>query len=189
MQVILGGGCFWCLQASFELVPGVSEVVCGYAGGQTLSPSYEQVCTGTTGHAEVVRISFDQKFISLAQILGLFWQIHDPTTKNRQGSDVGTQYRSIIFYEPGQWQTILDSMEKLNFKQKIVTELVVKLDGFTESTDLENFEDEVKISQIFWPAEKEHQNYFTKHPEAAYCQAVIHPKVLKVNQILKNIGR
>jgi peptide-methionine (S)-S-oxide reductase len=163
-QATLGGGCFWCLEAVFELVNGVSKVVSGYAGGTVPNPSYEQVCTGTTGHAEVVQVSFDPAIISYGDILDGFFASHDPTTLNRQGADVGTQYRSIILYQgPEQEQVAEQRIRQLNeasiWGKPIVTEVVPL--------------------ETFYPAEDYHQGYFRNNPGQGYCQAVVAPKVAK----------
>jgi peptide-methionine (S)-S-oxide reductase len=160
----LAGGCFWCLEAVFREVEGVENVVSGYAGGTTVEPTYEQVCSGQTGHAEAVQVNFDPLKISYRQILEIFFSIHDPTTLNRQGADVGTQYRSAIFYRDEQQKAIAEELiAELNnahiWKKSIVTQ-VVPLDKF-------------------YPAEDYHQGYFARHPEQGYCQAVISPKLSK----------
>jgi peptide-methionine (S)-S-oxide reductase len=160
----LGGGCFWCLEPIFKDLTGVEEVVVGYSGGTVSHPSYEQVCTGKTGHAEVVQISFDPGVISFTEILEAFFNMHDPTTPNRQGADVGPQYRSIIFYHSQEQRENAERViEDLNasgtWKAPIVTEIV----PFKE----------------FYKAEAYHQNYFAKNPRQAYCQVVIAPKVEK----------
>jgi len=166
--IVLGGGCFWCLEALFQLVRGVDSVTNGYAGGSGKNPSYEAVCSGTTGHAEVVQISFDSSVISLATILEIFWGSHDPTTPNQQGADIGTQYRSVVFYNNvAQNQTILESFveaQKL-WDSPIVTE-IAQLD-------------------TFYPAESYHQDYFATNPEKAYCQIVINPKLAHFRQEFK----
>lgn len=160
----LGGGCFWCLEPIFKDLTGVEEVVVGYSGGTVPHPSYEQVCTGKTGYAEVVQISFDPGVISFTEILEAFFNMHDPTTPNRQGADVGPQYRSIIFYHSQEQRENAERViEDLNasgtWKAPIVTEIV----PFKE----------------FYKAEAYHQNYFAKNPRQAYCQVVIAPKVEK----------
>jgi peptide-methionine (S)-S-oxide reductase len=162
-----GGGCFWCLDAAFRQLRGVDRVVSGYAGGRRPNPSYEQVCTGATGHAEVVQITFDPSAISYRDLLGVFFSIHDPTTLNRQGPDEGTQYRSAIFYHsPEQQQAAKDIMAQLSdervWKNPIVTELV----PYT----------------VFYPAEAYHQDYFNNHRNQPYCAAVIAPKVSKMRK-------
>jgi peptide-methionine (S)-S-oxide reductase len=163
----LAGGCFWCLEAVFKEVAGVENVVSGYTGGTTVDPTYEQVCSGKTGHAEAVQIRFDSLKISYRQILEIFFSIHDPTTLNRQGADVGTQYRSAIFYHSKQQKAIADELiAELNkahlWKKPIVTQIVPL--------------------HMFYPAEDYHQGYFAKHPEQGYCQMVISPKVNKFRQ-------
>lgn len=161
----LGGGCFWCLEAVYLDVEGVNSVESGYAGGTVERPTYEQVCDGDTGHAEVVKVEFDPAKISYREILQIFFSIHDPTQLNRQGSDVGTQYRSVIFtHSDTQRQIALDAMRELEregiFDRPVVTQ-VQPLDG------------------NYWPAEAYHQNYFSKHPEQGYCAFVVAPKVAK----------
>jgi len=160
----LAGGCFWCLEAVYDELKGVEDVVSGYSGGKIPYPSYEMVCTGTTGHAEVVQLTFDPKIISFKEILEVFFTIHDPTTLNRQGPDVGTQYRSAIFYHtPGQRaiaeQVIADLGASNVWDAPIVTEL--------------------KPFEKFYPAEDYHQEYFKRNPNQAYCRVVISPKVAK----------
>ena len=160
----LGGGCFWCLEAVFDQVKGVEDVVSGYAGGTVPNPSYERVCTGSTGHAEVVQVTFDPSVISYREILDIFYSVHDPTTLNRQGADVGTQYRSVIFYDSeAQRETaeavIRDLAQAKTYSDPIVTQVVP--------------------FRAFYQAEDYHQEYFAHHPERAYCRAVIGPKVAK----------
>jgi peptide-methionine (S)-S-oxide reductase len=160
-----GGGCFWCIEAVFETEPGVKAVVSGYAGGTVANPSYRQVCTGTTGHAEVVRIEFDPAVISYAKLLDLFWDAHDPTTLNRQGADVGTQYRSIILYGDEDQKRVAEASKAAaqeHFEQPIVTEIV-------------------PLTQFF-PAEDYHQDYFRHNGEAPYCRMVIAPKLKKLGR-------
>ena len=164
-QTTLGGGCFWCLEAAFRPLEGVIDVVPGYAGGHVEHPSYEKVSSGATGHAEVVRIVFDPERISYEQLLDVFFAVHDPTTKDRQGHDVGPQYRSIILYETEvQKKAALRKIRALSglFRSRIVTE--------------------VKPLDRFWPAEPEHHRYYDKYPQDPYCQAVIAPKVSRVVQ-------
>lgn len=163
-KAILGGGCFWCLEAVFQKVKGVHRVVSGYAGGHVTNPTYEAVCSESTGHAEVVEITFDPKVIEYRQLLGIFFVIHDPTTLNYQGNDMGTQYRSVIYACSEEQLEIAKHMideleqEKL-FKNPIVTE--------------------VMMAPIFYPAEDYHQNYYQNHPFQGYCMAVVGPKVSK----------
>lgn len=164
-SIVLGGGCFWCLDAAYRMVRGVSKSVVGYAGGSIVSPTYEQVSSGTTGHAEVVHLTYDPKQISLAEILKVFWTIHDPTTLNRQGHDVGSQYRSCIYYENETDRDVID--ESVTDTQQIWPSPIV-----TEIAPLDTF----------YPAEDYHQDYFAKNPEAGYCQVVINPKLLKLRQ-------
>jgi len=160
----LAGGCFWCTEAVFSELRGVRSVLPGYAGGTVRDPSYEQVCTGRTGHAEAVQIEFDPQTISLHDLLGIFFTTHDPTTKNRQGGDVGTQYRSAVFYRtPAQKSTaeavVAEIAEAKVYRHPIVTEIV----PFT----------------VFYPAEEYHRRYFERNPERGYCQMIIAPKVSK----------
>jgi peptide-methionine (S)-S-oxide reductase len=163
----LGGGCFWCLEAVFEQLRGVTKVLSGYAGGSVVNPSYRQVCTGTTGHAEVIQVTFDPGVISYREILDVFFGVHDPTTRNRQGPDFGTQYRSAVFYHsPAQKRLAEECIKELSaegvWKAPIVTELVP--------------------AETFYRAEDYHQGYFRANPEQGYCQAVVAPKVAKVRK-------
>ncbi|MDX1523580.1 MAG: peptide-methionine (S)-S-oxide reductase MsrA [Anaerolineae bacterium] len=159
-----GGGCFWCVEAIFQDVIGVKEVVSGYAGGTVDNPTYEQVCTGTTGHAEVTQITFDPDLISYEDLLYIFWRTHDPTTLNRQGADVGTQYRSVIFYQ--------DQAQK---------EAAERSKQETEASGLwpNPIVTEISPAPKFYPAEGYHQNYYRMNPNQPYCRAVIDPKVQK----------
>lgn len=158
----LGGGCFWCLEAVFKDVTGVERVVSGYSAGHTPNPTYEEVCTGETGHAEVVQITFNPAVISFRKLLEIFFTIHDPTTLNRQGADVGTQYRSIILYHsPAQRDTALEVIEEIG-QSGIWADPIV--------TQVETFE-------RFYPAEEYHANYFERNPNQPYCRVVIAPKV------------
>jgi peptide-methionine (S)-S-oxide reductase len=160
----LGGGCFWCLDAVYRDLEGVRRVTSGYAGGHLPNPSYEQVCGKQTGHAEVVQVEFDPAVISYADLLRVFFTIHDPTTKDRQGADVGPQYRSVIlFHSAGQEATARQVMAEIEAEKLWPGTLVTELVPFTE----------------FWPAEPEHQDYFRRTPWSGYCQAVIAPKVAK----------
>ncbi len=168
--VTLGGGCFWCLEPIFELLDGVNKVTVGYAGGQTENPNYERVCSGKTGHAEVVQIEFDSDKINYREILTVFFQVHDPTTLNRQGADVGAQYRSIILtHNEDQMRVAKEVVQEVNqsgdWKDPVVTE-IIPLDRFYEG-------------------EEYHQAYYQKNPWAGYCQVVIRPKVEK---FIKNKG-
>ncbi|MBI2038058.1 MAG: peptide-methionine (S)-S-oxide reductase MsrA [Candidatus Magasanikbacteria bacterium] len=170
-SIILGGGCFWCLEAAYSHTKGVVSAVSGYAGGMTVNPSYEQVCGGSTGHAEVVKITYNPEQITLEDILHIFFLIHDPTTLNRQGHDVGTQYRSVIFYE--------------NEKQKQAAENIIK-ELTKEKVYNDPFVTEVLPLEKFYEAENYHQHYFQKNPDQAYCQAVIAPKLAKFRQKYSN---
>jgi len=165
-SIILGGGCFWCLEAVYQRVKGVIKVTSGYAGGITSNPNYNQVCTGKTGHAEVIKIEFEPSLISLEKILNIFWQVHDPTTLNRQGSDIGTQYRSIIFYIDSKQKQVVQNSQITAQQEQFANQKIVT---------------EVKKLIAFFPAELYHQNYFNKHPSQAYCQIVIKPKLNKMN--------
>lgn len=171
----LAGGCFWCLEAVYDQLEGVVDVVSGYSGGKLPNPSYQMVCSGATGHAEVIQVTFDPNLISFREILEVFFSIHDPTTLNRQGADVGSQYRSAIFYHGEEQKEVAEQMirelaEEHVWNKPIVTELA----PFTK----------------FFPAEEYHQEYFAHHPEQGYCQVVIAPKVAKFRhkfaQRLKN---
>jgi len=163
-QTVLAGGCFWCLEAVFDQVTGVSHVDSGYAGGSRPHPTYEEVCTGLTGHAEVVRITFNPDIVSFEDLLHIFFTIHDPTTLNRQGADVGTQYRSAIFYNDDKQKAVAEKvMHELSeeglWANPIVTQLVPL--------------------EAFYPAEDYHQQYFARNPNQGYCRMVVAPKVAK----------
>jgi peptide-methionine (S)-S-oxide reductase len=164
-SLVLGGGCFWCVEAAYEILPGVLAVESGYAGGARPNPTYEQVCTGVSGHAEVVKITYEPSVVSRAELLDFFWEIHDPTTLNRQGADVGTQYRSVIYHaNEAEKAAIHASRNKANpaWGGKIVTE--------------------ISALPVFYPAEAYHQDYYQKNPEAGYCRAVIKPKLDKLTK-------
>ena len=163
---ILGGGCFWCTEAAFTELAGVSAVQSGYAGGEKANPTYREVCTGRTGHAEVVQVTFDPAVISYEDLLRVFFTIHDPTTLNRQGGDSGTQYRSVIFYE---------SSEQKVAAEKIIAEFAGVWPGKIVT--------EVSPAPAFYRAEPEHDQYFARNPYAGYCQAVIAPKVSKLRKV------
>lgn len=167
--LVLGGGCFWCVEAAYELVPGVLAAESGYAGGARPNPSYEQVCTGVSGHAEVVKLTFDPAKITRTQLLDFFWDIHDPTTLNRQGNDEGTQYRSVIYFaNEAEHALILASRDRANpaWGGKIVTE--------------------ISALPAYYPAEEYHQDYYRKNPSAGYCRVVIKPKIDKLKKSLAN---
>lgn len=160
----LGAGCFWCVEAVFKELRGVESVVSGYSGGETASPTYEQVCTGTTGHAEVVQVTFDPSVVSFAEILEVFFSVHDPTTLNRQGADVGTQYRSAVFYHsPEQKETAERLIAGLDAAGAFGAPVVTEVTPFRE----------------FYPAEDYHQDYFKNNPSQGYCRVVVAPKVSK----------
>jgi len=162
--ITLGGGCFWCLQPVFQELRGVKKVVVGYSGGHVKNPTYEMVCTDTTGHAEVVQVTFDPKEVTLEDLLKVFFSIHDPTTLNRQGADHGTQYRSAIFCH--------------TLEQKAVAEKVIREFGAARLWD-DPIVTEVTPFTTFYVGEEYHQSYFEKNPWAGYCRAVIKPKVAK----------
>jgi peptide-methionine (S)-S-oxide reductase len=160
---ILGGGCFWCIEAVYKRIEGVKSVVSGYAGGSKTDPTYEQVCTGSTGHAEVVQVEFDPAVVSYERILETFWKVHDPTSLNRQGADVGSQYRSIILYRDEAQREASErsrAQAAKRYERPIVTE--------------------IRPLEAFYRAEDYHQDYFAKNPYAAYCAFVIRPKLQKM---------
>ena len=171
----LGGGCFWCVEAVFDQLRGVEDVVSGYSGGHVVQPAYKQVCSGTTGHAEVVQIVFDPNLISFREILQVFFTIHDPTTRNRQGADVGTQYRSAIFYHSAGQKAVAEQViSELNEAHVWQAPIVTEVTPF----------------QAFYPAEDYHQEYFVRNPNQGYCQIVIEPKVAKFRkQYLEQLKR
>lgn len=160
----LGGGCFWCLEAIYKRVKGVVKVTSGYSGGTKANPTYEEVSTGTTGHAEVVQVEFDPTRISYKEILDIFWQIHDPTQLNRQGNDIGTQYRSVIFYHNEAQKRIAQNSKLELEKEKIFDKPIVT---------------EITAFKAFYPAENYHKNYYDTNPDQPYCQLVITPKLQK----------
>lgn len=161
----LGGGCFWCLDAVFRRINGVVEVVSGYAGGESSDPTYYQVASGKTGHAEVVQVTFDESTVSSQAVLDVFFTLHDPTTRNRQGADEGSQYRSILLY--------VDEQQQIAFTEAVKRAQVIWDDPIvTELSQLD----------MFYPAEPEHQDYFNKNPANGYCSIVINPKLIKVRK-------
>lgn len=162
----LAGGCFWCTEAVFQQVSGVLSVVSGYTGGNVPNPTYEAVCTGTTGHAEAIQLEFDPKLTSYEELLQIFFYVHDPTTLNRQGNDIGTQYRSAIFYH--------------NQDQKKTAEAVIK--DFVPKYWDDPIVTELFPLNEFWPAEDKHQNFFRNNPNQAYCQVIINPKLRKFRE-------
>jgi peptide-methionine (S)-S-oxide reductase len=166
-----GAGCFWCVEALFQRLKGVDRVVSGYAGGYVDDPSYEQVCTGNTGHAEVTQILYDPQKISYDELLEVFWKTHDPTTRDRQGNDVGTQYRSVIFYHDEEQKTLAESYrEKLEHERIWDRPIVTEIESFKK----------------FWPAEGYHQNYYNNNRGQGYCNLVITPKLEKFTRIFKD---
>lgn len=167
-SIVLGGGCFWCIEAAMMRIPGVLAAESGYSGGKMQNPTYEAVCSGATGHAEVVKITYDEQTLTLEQLLDYFFGIHDPTTRNAQGHDIGTQYRSVIFYDSEEHKKQIEAFiakKQPEYKSEIVTEVA----------ELQNF----------YRAEEYHQRYFEKNPYAAYCQVVVMPKVNKVETIVR----
>lgn len=171
-SIVLGGGCFWCIEAVYERIDGIESAVSGYAGGETENPSYEQVSSGLTGHAEVVKLTFDSSKITLEEILEIFFKAHDPTLENRQGADVGTQYRSIILYtNDTQKELILKYINHLSLS-KIYSKPIVT---------------QVEKLKTFWPAEVYHQDYYERHPYAGYCRIVIAPKLDKLGLPLDSL--
>lgn len=168
--IVLGGGCFWCTEAAFLHLPGVTNVVPGYAGGSTEKPSYEEVSGGNTGHAEVIKVDYDNSKVTLTKILDLFFTVHDPTTLNRQGNDVGTQYRSMILFENLEDVEVIKKYleeKQAEYSEKIVTE--------------------VKQLDRFYEAEEYHHRYYEKNPNASYCQLVVAPKVEKAKKFVKSM--
>jgi peptide-methionine (S)-S-oxide reductase len=166
----LAGGCFWCLEAVFDELNGVERVESGYAGGHLANPTYQQVCTGSTGHAEVVQVRFDSSVISFKELLQVFFTIHDPTTLNRQGADIGTQYRSAIFYHTPEQKSVAEQViSEINAAKIWNNPIVTEVTKFSE----------------FYPAEDYHRDYFIRNPNQPYCRAVIEPKVAKFRKIFK----
>ncbi len=166
----LGGGCFWCLEAVYQRMEGVQKVVSGYTGGKTTNPTYKEICTGTTGHAEVIQITYNASKVSYAEILEVFWRIHDPTTLNRQGGDVGTQYRSAIFYH--------NEAQKEIAQKSIQAVVEAELWAGKITTELTPLD-------VFYGAEAYHQDYYNQNGEQGYCVAVVAPKVEKFKKIFK----
>ncbi|MDM1282540.1 peptide-methionine (S)-S-oxide reductase MsrA [Acinetobacter towneri] len=168
-QALFGGGCFWCVEAVFLQLQGVEKVTSGYAGGHTLNPSYEDICRGDSGHAEVILIDFDEQQISYSQLLEVFFSTHDPTTLNRQGNDVGTQYRSVIYY--------LDATQ-----QQAAAEMIAALQA-----EAVNVVTELSAAPEFYPAEDYHQNFFAKNPNQGYCNFSIPPKLNKLRSKFQHL--
>lgn len=170
-EATFGSGCFWCTEAMFQQLKGVSKVVSGYSGGTTKNPTYEEVCSGTTGHAEVIRVTYDPKVISYPKLLEVFWKTHDPTTLNRQGADKGTQYRSVVFYHnESQEKLAREYMKKLDASGAFDAPIVTQIAAMKE----------------FYPAEDYHQNYFRDNPSNQYCTFVVKKKVQKFKEVFKD---
>ena len=163
--VTLGAGCFWCIEAVLEQIEGISDVTSGYMGGKIKNPTYEQICTGLTGHAEVVQVTFDPQVIGLAAVLEHFWKLHDPTTLNRQGYDVGTQYRSAIFYHSPEQLAIAEKSKKEKDEKGTFTAPIVT---------------EISLAETFYAAEEYHQDYYRNNKDARYCRMIINPKLEKL---------
>lgn len=182
--IFFGGGCFWCIEAPFLLIKGVKDVTPGYMGGHLKSPTYESVCSGQTGHAEVIKIKYNSSLITGSSLCEIFFSLHDPTTINRQGADIGTQYRSVIFVEEKNYhdaKIFLDEASQSKvFENPLVTEIVpVKpVDWSGKSGD---------IKKTFWPAENYHKNFFNKNQNNSYCSLVIKPKIEKVQNSYSNL--
>ncbi len=170
-KATLGGGCFWCVEAVYQDLKGVQQVVSGYAGGTVENPSYQLICTGTTGHAEVTQITFDPNAISYEDLLYVFWRTHDPTTLNRQGADVGPQYRSIILYHNEEQRAIAERSKRETDESGLWPNPIVT---------------EIAPLTVFYPAEDYHQNYYRSNPSQPYCQVVIDPKVQKFRKEFKD---
>jgi len=170
--ITFGAGCFWCVEAIFQDLKGVESVVSGYSGGAVKNPSYKEVCTGNTGHAEVCQVVYNPTIISLHSLLEVFWQVHDPTTLNRQGGDVGTQYRSVIFYHTAEQKKIATAyLTKLNDAKVFESPIITEISPFTN----------------FYPAENYHQDYFNLNGENPYCSAVIRPKLEKFKKVFPTL--
>ncbi|HEV3437265.1 MAG TPA: peptide-methionine (S)-S-oxide reductase MsrA [Gemmata sp.] len=167
-QATFGSGCFWCSEAVFQQLKGVQKVVSGYSGGSVKNPTYKQVCSGTTGHAEVVQITFDTAVVSYPELLEVFWRSHDPTTQDRQGNDVGTQYRSVVFYHTDRQHQLAECYkQKIDAAEVFKSPLVTEIAPFTE----------------FYPAEVGHQNYYAENSRQPYCRIVIRPKLDKLQKV------
>lgn len=165
-----GAGCFWCIEAIFGMIAGVESVTSGYSGGTVENPTYNAVCTGNTGHAEVIQIKYDPAKVSYEELLEIFWESHDPTTLNRQGNDIGTQYRSVIFYHTEKQKELAELYKKRLDEAKVFSDPIV-----TEITELE----------VFYPAENYHQDYYENNSNKPYCGLVIRPKVEKIKRVFK----
>ncbi|MCC9017093.1 peptide-methionine (S)-S-oxide reductase MsrA [Flavobacterium lipolyticum] len=169
--ITLGGGCYWCVEAVYENLAGVKSVVSGFSGGKVANPTYEEVCTGTTGHAEVVQITYDKSVTDINEIFKVFFTVHDPTTLNRQGADVGTQYRSVIFYKNDEQKKAAESIiAELNKAKVYSSPIVTKIEPF----------------KVFYKAEDYHQNYYANNKNQPYCKMVIQPKIEKFEKVFKD---
>ncbi|WP_343707561.1 peptide-methionine (S)-S-oxide reductase MsrA [Flavobacterium sp.] len=169
--ITLGGGCYWCVEAVYENLDGVKSVVSGFSGGKTVNPTYEEVCTGETGHAEVVQITYDKTVTDINEIFKVFFTVHDPTTLNRQGADVGTQYRSVIFYKNEEQKKAAQSIiAELNKAKVYDSPIVTKVEPF----------------KVFYKAEDYHQNYYSNNKNQPYCKMVIQPKIEKFEKVFKD---
>lgn len=166
-----GAGCFWCVEAQFQMLDGVIKVESGFSGGEIKNPSYKEVCTGRTGHAEVCNITYDPSKVSYEELLYAFWQSHDPTQLNRQGEDIGTQYRSVIFYHNDKQRQLAEEYKKKLNDEKVYNDLVVT---------------EISPFTVFYKAEDYHQNYFNQNGNESYCQFVVRPKVEKFKKVFKD---
>lgn len=172
-SITFGGGCFWCVESCFNMLKGVDSAISGYAGGNVENPTYEQVCTGETGHAEVVKLTYDPQLISYQQLLDVFFFLHDPTQLNRQGNDIGTQYRSVIYYNnEAEKATAEQAIAKINESGKYPGNVVTELSP----------------NEKFWPAEQYHQGYYLENPNTPYCSAVVGPKVAKFKKHFGELG-
>lgn len=170
--ITLGGGCFWCIEAPMQKIRGVQKVISGYAGGKVKNPTYREVCSGLTGHAEVVQVTFDDAVVSLETILEVFFSIHDPTTLNRQGADVGSQYRSAIYYQNEEQASVVRNVLAQLQKDKVFDDPIVT---------------EVEPLRVFFPAEDYHQDYYNNNPNQPYCSFVVKPKVEKVKRSFQHL--
>ena len=172
--IFIGGGCFWCIEAPFNLIKGIKSVTPGYMGGDVKNPTYEMVCSGQTGHAEIVKVEYDSDVISLSALMDVFLSIHDPTTINRQGADVGSQYRSIIFVHEDIFDHLTALLKEINNSNKFTSKVVTDVHPL-------NFDDwqgkSGVVEKTFWPAENYHENYFNKNKNNTYCSVVIAPKI------------
>ncbi len=172
-QVTFGGGCFWCVESCFNMLEGVHSAISGYSGGAKPNPTYEEVCTGETGHAEVVQITYDPSIISYNQLLEVFFFLHDPTQLNRQGNDIGTQYRSVVYFnDENEKQAVEKAIAAINNSGKYSDKVVTELSPFEK----------------FWPAEQYHQGYYNQNPNQPYCSAVVGPKISKFKKHFGELG-